>query len=1283
MTVLQTEVEEGLLQLETPADNCLCYMRELTDLPKHVVNELTTRYSDINTYAKKPHPDETARQNLVDLKTAIAGRLGDSNFRKYQTTMMEYILNDTKDGGKSTYLKQFCHDFVLDMKVLIDKAKDNWENTLNVRNYKLYKEVLQHAKMCGQRSNMLVGRRLELEYIEKYVKSENNDAKPLVIHGKLGVGKSAIMAKAAKLCPDYLGACSAMVMRFLGITTDTTDLKCLLHSLCIQLCIVYNLEIPPKTSLETADQLAKTLANILDQVSKFHGEKQPLVVMLIGLQELSSDHRAHSLYWLPMECRPFVRIIVSVDSAKYGILDRLQRRLQSEENFVEVCDISEKTVEDIFVRTLQKRNRQLTTDQRELLLNKCRTYPHPIYTNLTASEALTWGSYYNIPESMLPGIVEDALWRRLVRLENKYSPMFVETMLSYLAVSPFGLTESELRDALSCCDAVLQEILTEYNNISEENLVMPSYLLSRLLNATRQFMNEREVDGKLVLTFHHPLFRQVCLRKYFGEEDKIGPENDGYARACKDLAEVFLQENGIKRGFITPRSGQKIENMNRYVTSQPLEKSNIRKLKLVPYFIVQSGTFVEIRDILKKSCLCNFHWLHTKLQGLPVDAILSDFNMVAHKDADIVLVKDFFVLNHDALDNDPNSLATYLVGCMPRLRDSHKFAMDLVKNAMAWLANTTNPVLIPQLPCFPSAHDMCKAFIWGVTDIVAIDSTGCLGIMRCKDGTAEIWNLNTKESVCSLGVRFDRLTQNIFCSEKLVLSLSEMELKIWEIESGCAIIEFVLNEILGDNIETMQVLAHSMQFEFVAVHSSDEDFNQSVHIINTATKETHKLTNFDLKDEFYKQSGYITEDNSKLVFVNARSVTDADDSNTDLVHLNVYDLIGKQYICQLECGSRKFHSLLVRDQATCIVCWADASFDMYDIVHGNIVVDMTTPSKNLVLQMCSLSFNNNLAFLASRVVAEDESNKKVSMFSSLWQWDVEELEMYKLLYQEHEHANEVATKFLLPSDFNVAILASPKTSRFTVWDTIKKQCIRSILAHTGDLTSIFPSRDPFTIYSTSVDEGVIKVWSLHRLLPKAVSLKLTEVPMPSILIKTSEGVRRPKSRKPSRARLGSAKSNKSVRFPDELTDDDTASNISEMSRRELAVVAVEEPEAEIGAIDGVVIDHDLKEFQREMSAVFGVNMAQFTRDSRYVITSACNTLPGLWSVDEGRLLCHMDPHSPEDMGTSWVGLASADRFVVGLCTTKDTMDNYPHVYTFRVTKYTLVIKHQLPVFCER
>ena len=86
--------------------------------------------------------------------------------------------------------------------------------------------------------------------ITSYLKSTATENKPLVIHGPSGCGKTSVMAKAAIQGKDNHPG-SIFIVRFLGTTSESSNISKLLYSICCQIMRLFGQDIEsiPKVRL--------------------------------------------------------------------------------------------------------------------------------------------------------------------------------------------------------------------------------------------------------------------------------------------------------------------------------------------------------------------------------------------------------------------------------------------------------------------------------------------------------------------------------------------------------------------------------------------------------------------------------------------------------------------------------------------------------------------------------------------------------------------------------------------------------------------------------------------------------------------------------------------------------------------------------------------------------------------------------------------------------------------------------------------------------------------------
>ena len=141
--------------------------------------------------------------------------------------------------------------------------------------------------------------------------------------------------------------------------------------------------------------------------------------------------------------------------------------------------------------------------------------------------------------------------------------------------------------------------------------------------------------------------------------------------------------------------------------------------------------------------------------------------------------------------------------------------------------------------------------------------------------------------VFSLGITFNRVTPNVFCSQSMALCMTAHRLSVWDIECGTLVNEMDLEETRGPAASAVSHFCHTRLFERVALLVSDDDFNQTIVVLEpTESVVRLRIAEFDVKDEFFPDSAVFTSDGRLLIFVKARSEVADDDMNIDFVKVS-------------------------------------------------------------------------------------------------------------------------------------------------------------------------------------------------------------------------------------------------------------------------------------------------------------------------------------------------------------------------------------------------------------
>ena len=144
-------------------------------------------------------------------------------------------LDPTSCPTHEKYIEALCSDFQEKLSENIVSSIKDREN-VDIKD-PLYTEVVQHITICQEKCEIFHGRSLELNTIREYIEDESNQS-PLVVHGQSGSGKTSLVAMAARECKGDVGR--AVVMRFLGTTQQSCNIRTVLYSLCQQISRIYD-----------------------------------------------------------------------------------------------------------------------------------------------------------------------------------------------------------------------------------------------------------------------------------------------------------------------------------------------------------------------------------------------------------------------------------------------------------------------------------------------------------------------------------------------------------------------------------------------------------------------------------------------------------------------------------------------------------------------------------------------------------------------------------------------------------------------------------------------------------------------------------------------------------------------------------------------------------------------------------------------------------------------------------------------------------------------------------
>ncbi len=556
----EQEIIQGALQVVDAGEHVFCFTREVAGLPQ---DESAQVFIDL----EKNKPNTQADKQLSSLKRRLRDRLG-KNYHEYQARW--------KNGGSSAdHLDRLCEDVFTSLAHIIQEETRRPQTTTLADDIALYiktnaaldAEGLAQHIFAEEHLRFFVGRTEMLAIIADYLKEDTRHS--LAIVGAGGSGKSALVAKAIQQT-QVLFPNAEVVYRFIGATPGSSDGRTLLASLCREISRRYGVDegdVPNdygRLSIELGKRMQLASAD------------RPLVLFLDSLDQISIIQNARAMVWLPNELPQHAFVVVSTrEGEPLNALQMKQTRVQR------LGGLSPQEGDDLLSQWLASIHRTLQNAQRQEVQGKfAQSQRNPLYLKLAFEEARLWTSDQP-PEQLaidIKGIIEKNMINRLGKDDN-HGEMLVAHALGYLAVSRYGLMEDELVDLLSRDPQVygwfirksfhfpsdLVQSATQYRQSlsSEGNKKkmirsteeeeeysqawldetrespqkmaeflgevlprldgprLPGVFWSRLSADLAPYMNERMVDGNMLLNFYHRELGEIASTIFLtGGEDK-------------------------------------------------------------------------------------------------------------------------------------------------------------------------------------------------------------------------------------------------------------------------------------------------------------------------------------------------------------------------------------------------------------------------------------------------------------------------------------------------------------------------------------------------------------------------------------------------------------------------------------------------------------------------------------------------------------------------------------------------------------------------------------------
>ena len=686
--------------------------------------------------------------------------MGEKDITNFQTNLEGNCEINSVDHEE--YLNNLANTMEKDLKALIHENYSH--HTKPDRRLPKYRddclpERQLHKEIFRELANCFVGRDALLTQIERYLTDPRQNYHPLVMCGPTGSGKSALLGKAEEMCQKWFSRKCTTVVRVIGRTTSSSSLHPLIKNIILDICDQYGLPDPVIKNMDTLLKALKCFQDTIGVVSVQFASKRPLLIFLDGLDKLSMPREAVRALVVAKDLPPGIHMVISLlsenDNGTAGIIPVLEKYLPTVDCILQIGPLAKEDIEKmISMSGFSWRKERLVTD--------CEHVPNPFFVELQMTLAKAGLDIRN------NGDIKSAILKYVDLVEKRLGMHLVKYALSYVLVSSYGVSETELEGLLSINDKVMAEVFSSSGPPLGGVVGIPSHLLCSLLDQLEPLLMKCQFHQKNVYKILNSTTRDTLSTRYSvvypGMAEPILTE-EAYEFTTdlhKDFATMFLNKDTYTKDLVLKQVT--ISKSERMVHQQSTSPHNVRKLQCLPgHLRVLLAVPGYGLDKIISEVLCSFDWILCKLQSCCVEDVLCDYELTlgtidqlnSVTDAEEMISRSEIELVWTALreskrhlEENPSAIAVQLLSRLLPTPDQAA-VMTLLDDARSWLEKQDSPVLVPVYAFSYSSGAFLASVhrISGRPSEILIKGNGHLAVLNTHSGLIYIVDLKQGEIV--------------------------------------------------------------------------------------------------------------------------------------------------------------------------------------------------------------------------------------------------------------------------------------------------------------------------------------------------------------------------------------------------------------------------------------------------------------------------------------------------------------------------------------------------------